>query len=363
MPNKLDNLEITKVDFVDAGANPEANISIYKRAQPEDEVSKKVRASLAKSIGVTEEEFQKGLINMIGTVLAEGIESINKSMIDSTKTPANPSEDTIDKKKTKAEKDEESIPDTPEDTTEKEVDEEFEDEEKCRAKKSIKKGENSMECNMTEAEKVILEGIMGRMDTSERMFLQKLILRNAAGDNTGEDVQKSETKEAENPKNEDVGKSADTKPPETETSETKEVNKAMDDKMTGLMKILSTVTKNLEDKVAKAEDAEFIEKAKKYEILGVNAETLAPMLKQAKTENQNMYNLAITTLDNALTAVEKSGIFAEVGKKGYASSASAEADLQAAAAEIRKNNPNMSVAKSIDKVFQERPDLRAAFDK
>ena len=377
MPNKLENLEITKVDFVDAGANPKANISIYKRAQggqKDEEVVAKVKTSLAKSIGVGEEELQKALANMVSEALTQVVKSIDVHLLDEGTNPsivissnqpeliAKEDSEVVDKNKTKTEKEEEPIPDTPEETTDKEVDGEFEEEEKCRAKKSITKGENSMECNMTEAEKVILEGLMSRMDSSERMFLQKLIFRSTASGSATGDVQKN-SKEPENSKNDDIEKSAEETPLKAETPAENEVNKAMDDKMTGLMKILSTVTKNLEDKVAKAEDAEFIEKAKKYEILGVDAETLAPMLKQAKTENQNIYNLAITTLDKTLAAVEKSGIFSEVGKKGYASSARAESDLQAAAAELRKNNPNMSIAKSIDKVFQERPDLRAAFDK
>ena len=373
MPNKLEDLKITKVDFVDAGANPKANIFIYKRAQSDTEITEKVSTSLAKSLGVTKEELQKAFAGMVGTALSEVVKSIDITLLDADQPkladvdpPPTLTVEDIDKAKAnKADedkKDEEPIPDTPDETTEKEVDEEFEDEEKCRAKKSIKKGENSMECNMTEAEKVILEGLMSRMDSSERMFLQKLILRNTTGGDAAGDVQKS-LKEPENPKNNDVEKSAEETPPKVETPATEEVNKNMSDGTTKLMKILGTVTQNLQDKIEKMETNEFVVIAKKYEILGVNAEELAPMLKSAKSENEQIYNLAITTLDNALTAVEKSGIFTEVGKSGYASSASADADLQAAAAEIRKAHPEMSVAKSIDKVFQERPDLRAAFDR
>ena len=82
MPNKLEDLKITKVDFVDAGANPKANISIYKRAQSDTEITEKVSTSLAKSLGVTKEELQKALAGMVGTALSEVVKSIDVTLLD-----------------------------------------------------------------------------------------------------------------------------------------------------------------------------------------------------------------------------------------------------------------------------------------
>ena len=67
MASKLKDLKVTKVDFVDAGANPEANIVLFKRKPEEAATEQKpqatagdffhsVVAAIAKSIGATEEQ-------------------------------------------------------------------------------------------------------------------------------------------------------------------------------------------------------------------------------------------------------------------------------------------------------------------
>ena len=52
MPAKLKNLNVTSVDFVDAGANPGAKISIYKRADDKNDSEKNSLSMVLKSIGV-----------------------------------------------------------------------------------------------------------------------------------------------------------------------------------------------------------------------------------------------------------------------------------------------------------------------
>ena len=65
MPTKLKNLEVTSVDFVDAGANPGAKISIFKKADDEKNSSENVISKLAKSIGVTEKDFTDALVSSL----------------------------------------------------------------------------------------------------------------------------------------------------------------------------------------------------------------------------------------------------------------------------------------------------------
>ena len=79
MANKLKDLKVTKVDFVDAGANPEANIMLFKRGEVEEKTPaaeepaaptgffKRVISAIAKAMGATDaqvdaavEEIAKG---------------------------------------------------------------------------------------------------------------------------------------------------------------------------------------------------------------------------------------------------------------------------------------------------------------
>ena len=99
MASKLKNLKITKVDFVDAGANPEANVMLYKNEsgtpggiQKEDKtaareghdpqkqagVLKRFISAIGKAIGLepeeidaTVEEIEKGDAADFGSKLKE----------------------------------------------------------------------------------------------------------------------------------------------------------------------------------------------------------------------------------------------------------------------------------------------------
>ena len=118
----------------------------------------------------------------------------------------------------------------------------------------------------------------------------------------------------------------------------------------------------MQGQIEKAADKEFVEFAKKYEILGLKSEELAPMLKQAKRENPALYESAISVMDGAVAAVEQSKVFSEVGKRGGGFIGDAQTEVEKRASEIRKNNPNIGYHASIDKVFQENPELRQQFD-
>lgn len=73
MATKLKNLEVTKVDFVDQGANPDAHIKLYKRKDGQEPVSeesggekgsgilKKLVAFIAKAAGMGEEEIDSAM--------------------------------------------------------------------------------------------------------------------------------------------------------------------------------------------------------------------------------------------------------------------------------------------------------------
>lgn len=322
MPTKLKNLEVTNVDFVDAGANPLAKISIFKKADGEKNPSENMISKLAKSIGVTEKDFTDALISS----LTAAVEKFQKA--DEINQPAvNDDND---------EKEDEPIVDNPDDDPEKKIDEEFK-------KSEEKTEENSM--NENDFRKKLDAVQLAAIESIEKSYGVCIHLEpNGAIDATAG---------SENP----------SAPVVAPTIEEKSVEKSEEDKTeetADLTKALAQVVKNLQVKVEKAEDKEFVELAKKYEILGLKAEELAPMLKQAKRTAPALYETSLAVMDGAVAAIEP--MFSEVGKRGSGFIGDAKTQVEKMASEIRKNNPDISYHASIDKVFQENPYLRAAFD-
>lgn len=104
------------------------------------------------------------------------------------------------------------------------------------------------------------------------------------------------------------------------------------------------------------EDRELTEMAKKYEIIGKKPEELVPMFKNLKATGGNAYDQMITILDASVTAVEKSGIFSEIGKKGNGET-NAWIAIEKHADEIQKAMPNTTRAQAIDKACEQHPEL------
>lgn len=129
----------------------------------------------------------------------------------------------------------------------------------------------------------------------------------------------------------------------------------------------------VKDAIAKSEafieeqkKKEQIDVAKKYDILGQKPEELGPQLYELKKSNEAMYNTVIATLDNQVALIEKSPIFAEIGKSGHAGGNynglhGAEAKADAKAQEIMKADPNMSYTEAIAKAWED-PALAAEYD-
>lgn len=108
-----------------------------------------------------------------------------------------------------------------------------------------------------------------------------------------------------------------------------------------------------------AEERELQEVAKKYEIIGKKAEELVPTLKSLKAAGGDAYNQMIAVLDASVAAVEKSGLFSEVGKSGGAGTTSggAWAEIEKHAEAIQKAAPTMTWAQAVDKACEQHPDL------
>lgn len=111
---------------------------------------------------------------------------------------------------------------------------------------------------------------------------------------------------------------------------------------------------------------EQINVAKKYDILGQKPEELGKQLYELKKSDEAMYNTVIATLDSQVALIEKSPLFAEIGKSGngggsYNGLSGAEAKADAKAQEIMKANPNMTYDAAIAKAWED-PEISAEYD-
>lgn len=104
--------------------------------------------------------------------------------------------------------------------------------------------------------------------------------------------------------------------------------------------------------------------AKKYEALGEDTEELAKTLYGLKkSDNPANYDAYIKVLDKSLDLVNKTGIFAEIGKSSRGDEAgSVEAKIEAAASELQKSDPNLSRPQAVAKAWENHPELVAEYE-
>ena len=132
-----------------------------------------------------------------------------------------------------------------------------------------------------------------------------------------------------------------------------------DDIYKGLHPAVKAELERLRKAADAAEERELQEVAKKYEIIGKKAEELVPLLKSLKAAGGSAYDQMIAVLDASVEAVEKSGIFSEVGKRGGGGSTSGDAwaQIEKHAEAIQKSVPTMSWPEAVDKACEQHPEL------
>lgn len=138
----------------------------------------------------------------------------------------------------------------------------------------------------------------------------------------------------------------------------KSCKKSADPQLAAALNRLETLEKSLAMK-------EFSEIAKKYAPLGENEEELAKTLYEMKKSNEANYDAYIGILDKSLGLVEKSGIFAEIGKStgGYSVAGGAVEKVEAIAADIMKSDTSISREHAIAKAWEDHPELIAEYDR
>ncbi len=148
--------------------------------------------------------------------------------------------------------------------------------------------------------------------------------------------------------------------PTTESTTAPEGN----DVYKGLHPTVAAELENLRKFREAAEDRQYTEIAKKYSLLGKKPEELAPVLKSLKNAGGTAYDDMISLLDSNLAAVEKSGAFSEIGKRGSNGGADDSwGKIEAAAQEIMKSKPDMRYADAIDAACVAHPDLVQEYEK
>ena len=161
---------------------------------------------------------------------------------------------------------------------------------------------------------------------------------------------KAAVKEDSNP--EVVNKAAATSQASGEPGQEEDIYK-------GLHPAVAAELKELRKRADIAEERELAEVAKKYEIIGKKKDELVPILKELKAAGGNAYASMIATLDSGVELVEKSGMFSDIGKRGVGGNDADKAwtSIEKKAEEIRKSKPDMSMTDAIDVACQQNPEL------
>ncbi len=113
-----------------------------------------------------------------------------------------------------------------------------------------------------------------------------------------------------------------------------------------------------------SEERELKEVAKRYAIIGKKEEELVPIFKSLRAAGGTAYNDMIAVLDQAVATVEKSGAFSEIGKSGHSSGTmgSVEAKVEAIAKGYMKEDSSLDYATAMAKAWEDNPDLMSEYE-
>lgn len=320
MATRLENLKVTKVDFVDEGANPDAHILIRKKKEEQG------------TSGVDGEKtgFFKRLLSYIGKAagmeqseIDNAVEEITKGDFAETGGEGGATGDASGESEENVKKTAGAGSPEPE---------------KIKPKGEEKKMETRIDkSKMTEAERNIYE-------TLEKKY-------GVEADDSA--VQKKQEVD------EKVEKKATTQANAGEP----EKNEGQEDVYKNLHPAVKAEIESLKKFKEEAENRELNEIAKKYEIIGKKPEELVPTLKSLKAAGGSAYADMIAILDQTVETVEKSGVFAEIGKSGHGTNENtAEAKIGTIAKGYMEKDPSMSYNRAVAKAWEDNPELLDEYD-
>ncbi|MDO4280776.1 MAG: hypothetical protein Q4C56_04015 [Peptococcaceae bacterium] len=102
---------------------------------------------------------------------------------------------------------------------------------------------------------------------------------------------------------------------------------------------------------------EFTEIAKRYAPLGEKEEVLAKNLYAMHNADPALYDQYVSALDKSLALMEKTGLFAEIGKSGASAPQSAIGRVEAIAKGYMQADPSLSRAQAVAKAWEDNPEL------
>lgn len=400
MPYKLKDLKISKVDFVDEGANQQANIVLLKRkedaAKGGEEMPgspiKKFFTAIAKAVGLKDEEAAQVAeeIEKSGAMTFAGKQGVMQqrrisseiwdacNAIEDSLCSIMRDEDVADKSAMmKQSIDEfaaamkgyidswaagqpaaikkEAGEITPERAAELEV-----------AKSKIE------ELLKTAKKPPALEGGEGKKEetTPKKTDKAPAETKKSKEENDEMKIDKSKLSPEELATLKSIEKKAgipeatgqESAQPPAPTAKSKEAGAQDDDKADiykGLHPAVVAELKELRKRADAAEERELEEVAKKYEIIGKKKDELVPILKELKAAGGNAYASMLAALDASVEMVNKSGLFTEIGKRGVGTDDGDKAwsAIEKKAEEIKKSKPEMSMPEAIDLACQQNPEL------
>lgn len=412
MATKLKDLKITKVDFVDAGANPKANVLLYKNkdgipggstteAQKQNageeepkqaSVLKRFFSAIGKAVGMKPEEIDTA----VEAIEKSGAQTFGEQLKERNRRKIN---DEIwdvcyalqsslcsiicDEEVTDAQELMQSSLEQFSATITAAIPQWISGNGANVIKKSADPATEEA-LNFMKFSKERLEGMIAIAETEEAVTKNA---GNGATENEeskGEEtmIDKSLLTPAERAFFEDIEKRCSVVPATVEKADTKgkktgdeeeeedaakkdgkkpDVKKAAgsEDIYAGLHPLVAAELQRLQKRADEADERELTEIAKKYEIIGKKPEELVPVLKSLKSAGGSAYTDMIGILDASVEAVSKSSMFTEIGKSGGygGGEPDAWAKIEKKADEIQVANPDMNRQAAIDKACQQNPQL------
>lgn len=402
---KLKNLKVTKVDFVDAGANPNANVVLYKNKdgipasqqadQSETEgvkpegMFKRFISAIGKAVGLKQEEIdatieeiakgneaetfgekmyevtrrritdemwdlcyalQSSLCSIIcDDEVGDKAEELMKTSLEEFASVMNNSIEQWADGKTSNVIQKSSEPVTEAEISYmKSVHERLQDMiTKAESGNGSSGTDESEDLGESKGEEVDMSKVdKSKMTPAERAFFEDIEKRYSEGEKTGEG-----TEEQDNP----VAKSTQVATPQPVATE----NAATEDIYKGLHPAVKEELERLKKRADEAEEKELTDIAKKYEIIGKKPEELVPLLKNLKIAGGDSFGNMVAILDASVEAVNKSSMFSEIGKSGGygGTELGAWAKIEKKADEIQQAKPELSRAAAIDTACQQNPQL------
>lgn len=206
-----------------------------------------------------------------------------------------------------------------------------------------------------------------RLTPGELAFLESIEKRYGTGDvATGMQGQQADVAAAQQPPEGQVTKSAQ---PETLAQAVAPQASAhpmdAEDIYKGLHPAVRAELEELKKFREDVEERELTEVARKYAIIGKKEEELVPMLKGLKAAGGTAYQDMVAVLDQAVDTVEKSGIFSEIGKAGSQGIGigTAETKISGIAKNYMEKDPSLSYDRAVAKAWEDNPDILDEYEK